>query len=461
MAVEELHRARAELDELEKQERCLVERLSEVRKAIQAQKLKIEDMGPPTINRFPIELLSQIFALCIPDPKSPEKPLHRIVSVSRRWRDIVWNNPSFWTSIKMMPIQPKKSLKKKLKRSQKALLDIWIGDWDYRICDVHVMFHTSLGAIIPHADRWRSLTIDLDGMDMAFVECILRKLTHLSIPFLREFSMVINSYDDWHPYPYPDFLSPIRTPALQHLTLKAPLQFDTFMALPTLKTLHLTFTEADHPPPVISMPTPAQSLTSLILDGDSTEWSLKRNGLHLPLLEDLTLHLNRPMPFLEAIVAPKLRYVRCQTNDAVEFNTIEGKFRDIYDLSLDFWYGVDDRCAVSLCRAFPGVRRVRFSARDTPFFMAGIHGSGVLERRPPIDQWLNLETLTLDDVSLQWLERWELDDPIVKWLKGRQESGLSRLRVRLPKIKADEDRLPIYYALLGRHCDLEIFTSPT
>jgi len=460
MAIDELHRAWANLDQLERQERYLVERLSHIHKAIEAQKLKIDDLrGPPAINRLPTELLLQIFALCIPDPKFPEKPLHRIVGVSRHWRDVVWNNASFWTSIKVTQMQRKKSLKKQLKRSRKALLDIWIEDWDHtRKYDAHVKFSALLDVIVPHANCWRSLTIDTDSMGTEFVESILTELNYLSVPFLKEFSMDFGDNYDGRPYlVYPDFLSPTRTPALQHLILKPPFQLDTFMALPTLKTLHLTFAEADSLPPVTSMLTPAQSLTSLALEGYGTGWSLKRNDLHLPFLEDLTLYLDGPIPFLETVVAPKLRNVECWIYDPVEFNTIEGKFRDVHVLSLVICYQVDDRGAESLCHAFPGVRRVQLSAWDTSFFMAG---SGVSERRPPIDQWPNLETVTIGGLSRQWLDRWVSDDPIVKWLRGRQESGLSRLRVRLRQIKVDdEDMLHIYYALLGRHCNLEMFTS--
>jgi len=453
MAVDELHRALAKLDKLERQERYLVKMLSEIRKVIEAQKLKIDDLGPPAINRLPTELLLQIFTLCIPDPKFPEKPLHRIVGVSRRWRDVVWNNASFWTSIKVTQMHREKSLKKQLKKSRKAFLDIWIEDWDYdEKDDVDDKFQALLAAIVPHANRWRSLTIHSHRMPTEYVESILAELNHLSVTSLREFSIIGNPSDD-PPGPYPDFLSPTCTLALQHLTLEPSFQLDTFMALPTLKTLHLTFAEENHFPPVISMLTPAHSLTSLVLDGDSTRWSLKRNDLHLPLLEHLTLNLNNPVPFLEAIVASKLRYFRCWFYEPMEFDTIEGKFRNTHDLFLE----VDDWGAESLCRAFPGARRVQLSAWSTSFFMAGIHGSaGDLERRPPIDQWLYLETVTIDGLNCQWLDRWELDDPIVKWLRGRQESGLSRLCVRLPQIEADNDRLSTYYALLGRYCNLEI-----
>ena len=459
MAADELHEAWAKLDHLETQERYLVERLSDIRKAIKAQKLKISDLGPPTINRLPTELLSQIFTFCVPDPKFPEKPLHRIVGASHRWRNIVWNNPTFWTSIKVTPIQGEKGLKMQLKRSRNALLDIWIEDWDdcRALYDSYGKLHAFLDAIVPHANRWRSLIIS-DSMEPEFVESILPKINHLSAPFLREFS--IDMLDDLDHLPCPDFLSPTRAPALEHLTLRPAFQLDSFMALPTLKMLHLTFSHADNHLPVISMLTPAQSLTLLVLDGNSTGWSLRRNDLHCPLLEKLTLYVDKPVPFLEAIVAPKLRYVRCWILDLVEFDTIEGKFRDVHDLSLIF-SSIEDQGTEPLCRAFPGVRRVHVSARNASFLTTGIHGSGVLERRPPMDQWLDLETVTFNDFDCEWLKRWELgEDPIVKWLRGRQESGLSRLCVRL-LIREDEDKLSVYYALLERHCDLEIFTRLT
>jgi len=385
MAVDELHKTWAKLDQLERQERYLVERLSDIRREIKAQKLKIDDLAkgrPPAINRLPTELLSQIFTHCIPDPKFPEKPLHRIVGVSRRWRDVVWNNPSFWTFIKVTSDQCEKGLKEQLKRSHKAFLDIWIGDWYSPIYVAYVKFYALLDTIVPHANRWRSLIIS-DGTSPGLVENVLRVFNHLDVPFLREFTMdFCDNFDD---LPYPDFLSPTHAPALQHLTLRSPFQLDNFVAPPTLKTLRLAFPETDGFPPVISMLTPAQSLTSLELDGGGAVWSLKRNDLHSSLLEELTLSLNKPVPFLEAIVAPKLRYVQCRFSDPVELDIIEGNFRDVYDLDISFSHPVDDQGAGSLCRAFPGVRRVHLSAQETSFFMAGIHGPGILERRPHID----------------------------------------------------------------------------
>ena len=210
------------------------------------------------------------------------------------------------------------------------------------------------------------------------------------------------------------------------------------------------------------MLTPAHSLTSLVLDGDSKGWSFKKNDLHYPLLEKLTLYIDEPVPFLAAIVAPKLRYIQCQILDSMEFDTIEGKFRDVHDLSLIFSYQVEDWSREPLCRAFPGVRRVHIAVWDASFLMTSIHGSGVLGERPPIDQFLNLETVIIESLHCRWLECWELgNDPIVKWLRGRQESGLSQLRVRLSPVHVGEDwaKASIYYMLLRKHCDLEMFTS--
>ena len=273
MTVDKLHKAWAKLGQLETQEKYLVERLSHIHKEIGAQKLEIDDLikgRPPAINRLPTELLSQIFSLCIPDPKFPEKPLYRIVCVSRRWRDVVWNDPSFWTSIKVASTQRKKLLKKQLKRSRKALLDIWIEDWDpLRLCDEYAKFSALLDAIVPHANRWRSIIIS-DSTNLEFVESIFkyRVFEHLSVPFLREFSMDIE--DDFADLPYPGFLSPTHAPTLQHLTFRSPFQMDNFVPPPTLKTLRLAFSQEDDSPPVISMLAPAQSLILLELDGDST-----------------------------------------------------------------------------------------------------------------------------------------------------------------------------------------------
>ena len=455
MAVDELHKAWAKLHQLGGQERHLVEWLSHIHKEIEAQRLKIDDLvkaRPPPINRLPTELLSRIFTLCIPDPKFPEKPLHRIVCVSRLWRDVVWNDTSFWTSIKVTRTQGEKLLKNQLKRSRKALLDIWIEDWDYRpLHNAYDKLRALLGAIVPHANRWRSLIISY-GMKPEFMESILTEINCVSIPFLREFSMdFFHVFDD---PPCADFLS--RAPALQHLTIISPFQLVNFIAPPTLETLCLTFPQVDDPPPVISMLTSARSLRALILTGYGTGWSFKLNDIHSPLLEELTLRLSKPMPFLEAIVAPKLRYIECWILDPMEFNTIEGKFRDVNELSLVFFQRVDDRNAESLCRAFPGVRRVDLSSWNTSF-LAVFLGSEVLERRPPMDQWLNLETVNLDGFDSRLLGLWKLgDDPIVKWLRSRQELGLSRLRVRLSFIRKDVNILPsTYRALLERYCNLQ------
>ena len=56
------------------------------------------------------------------------------------------------------------------------------------------------------------------------------------------------------------------------------------------------------------LPTPISShlLTSLALYGGTGHWSLKRDSVHFPLLEALSLLITHPAPFMAALVAPKL-----------------------------------------------------------------------------------------------------------------------------------------------------------
>ena len=106
---------------------------------------------PPAIgDHLPTELLSRIFTFCIPDQEFPEKPLHQIVGVSRRWRDIVLNDASFWTSIKVTATQKVSLLKAQLKRSRSAPLDIWV----LQLCYPHKSeCQALLDILVPHAER--------------------------------------------------------------------------------------------------------------------------------------------------------------------------------------------------------------------------------------------------------------------------------------------------------------------
>lgn len=54
-----------------------------------------------------------------------------------------------------------------------------------------------------------------------------------------------------------------------------------------------------------------------------------------------------------------------------------------------------------------------------PFLHAGIHESEILERRSPIDQWQNLETIALGGLHGSWLQRWKVGDDLMAYWAAR------------------------------------------
>ena len=433
--MDELNRARFELDLLENKERDLLgnilhtcKAIKENRKTINAQKAKIDELvskRPPAINRLPTELLSRIFTLCIPEPKSPERSLHQIVGVSRRWRDIVLNEANFWTSIKVTETRKLSLLKAQLKRSRSAPLCVWVENF-YSDDKCHAK--SLLDILVPHAERWRALII-CDNWD-EITELVVENINRLRLPLLRRLS--IHYFSDEHSVTTHPALSPTRVPALQHLSL----------TYHTLRSQTLT---------------PSQSLKSLMLIGDIKGWSFTGNALHFPLLEELGLQVNRPMPFLKAIIAPNLGCVRFHATsdgDPVVFDSVEGKFSDVHYLSFHGQRAVD-----SLFRAFPGVRQAELGVRNTSFFRDPPY-TETQEWRAPLDQWQNLETLILQGVGEKWVYNDEKFDrnAIVEWLRRRQELGQPRLRVRMIDIwvSHENSRFSKLCGLLRAYCDLEL-----
>ena len=358
--MDELNRARSELDLLENKEKDFLENLlhtckaiKENRKTINAQKAKIDELvskGPPAIHRLHTELLSRIFTLCIPDPKFPEQPLHQIVGVSRHWRDIVLNDAAFWTSIKVTETQKLSLLKAQLKRSRSAPLYVWVEE----LYQDHAKL---LDILVPHAERWRALIIRRNPD--AITKLVIQKINRLRFPSLRRLSIHCSYCTPSVTHPA---LSPTCVPALQHLSLKYHL------CSPTL--------------------TPSQSLTSLILAGDSEGWSFTGNTVHFPLLEELGLHVSMPIPFLEAIIAPNLEYVRFHATsdrDPVEFDSVQGKFNDVHYLSFYGQTAVD-----SLFRTFPGVRQAELAVLNVSFFRDPPYTHTLRNGEPP---WTNGKTL--------------------------------------------------------------------
>lgn len=117
MAVDKLHKAWAELDQLE---RHLAERFSYIYQTTNAQKVEIDDMAkgrPPAIHR----LLQNYFRRFLPFASQTQSVKTRITLLVRRGLEPP-NSPNFWTSVKVTNPGPEL-----LKKSRTAFLDIWIG----------------------------------------------------------------------------------------------------------------------------------------------------------------------------------------------------------------------------------------------------------------------------------------------------------------------------------------------
>ena len=87
----------------------------------------------------------------------------------------------------------------------------------------------------------------------------------------------------------------------------------------------------------LSVPISSDALTSLTLTGSASYRDLKRDSIHFPLLETLSLRITHPTKFIAAIVAPKLGYFQYSTDwmDSDEscfamFRDFEDKFGDVY-----------------------------------------------------------------------------------------------------------------------------------
>lgn len=282
--------ARAELSLLEDKERRLRKELLGVRTAITTQRAKITELlrtRAAAINHLPTEILLFILDLDVHSNPYPGRN-YELAAVCRRWRDVVLDSPSLWTTIHVADLKPS-SIITHLERSRGAFLDIVIDSTD-RGQAYHFAHVPSLQIVSSCADRWRNLSITIRGCiyysddgRVPRMECILRRINHLKFPSLTCAKLV--SHSDFQ---YLDFLSAGHAPVLEHLELSnlaldlAVEDFEDFGFPPVaaLKTLKLDF---DGPVgPSLPYMIPAQALTVLSLTGHTDSLSLRQDSLHFP-----------------------------------------------------------------------------------------------------------------------------------------------------------------------------------
>lgn len=113
------------------------------------------------INQLPTELLALIFQHATPKGIDYYSELRDVRLVSRRWADIVWNCPSFW-SIVVCDDEPK-NVRLALARSKGLPLDVMVlcNDAVKTLADKD-HHHPHFDEVVRHeSSRWRSLTLDV------------------------------------------------------------------------------------------------------------------------------------------------------------------------------------------------------------------------------------------------------------------------------------------------------------
>ncbi|KAI6040743.1 hypothetical protein EDC04DRAFT_2673936 [Pisolithus marmoratus] len=300
--MDELAHARAKLARLQSTERTLVEQLVAIRAAIATQRYEINRLVEERrslINYLPTELLMRIvsFLLTRSGEAPSQFPMQRknLAGVSRLWRDLILNTPSFWSDIVLTNDSTTKSLLTQLKRSCEYPLDITIQSTSPDNPD------TLLDILIPSTSRWRSLSVQ--GFRGDVLHSIICKLDRLEFPCLEDVSISLAGHS------YPRFLLPACSPALRRLNLSRLYWTEDFSTITTtLTTLSLSIAAICDQSPLTGIPT--QSLTTLVFtDCDprhNEDWVLERDSLYFPLLQRLVLDTVNPHRFLDAVVMPKL-----------------------------------------------------------------------------------------------------------------------------------------------------------
>ncbi|KAG6333210.1 hypothetical protein ID866_5879 [Astraeus odoratus] len=428
--------AQAEIEQLEKRERELLDELDEVRLFLQLQRDRIHQLRParqtsPTapITRLPAELLLGIIELINQD-QTVGRDSHRYVKldlarVSRYWRDLIWGSPLLWTRVAIVPTWAPAFVKAHVVNSAECLLDVTVQDWDIPHNSL-TKCEELLDIVIPCRHRIRSLYLS-DNSGVGTTESILERIvSNGTFPSLKRISI----FDDSAIlYPWPFGLD--NAPSLDYISLEADTDIRVTLMYSDLKTLIL-YSSPDGPG-ALPVPLSPLNLTTLTLTGPTHGWGLLRpNTLHLPNLELLSVCLQNLGGLMEAIVTPRLRYFNytpwANVLDSIAvFNNLPSKFASVQHLHLrDYYDGVisDDGEVVylddapAICKAFPGVRRLGLHERHISAFF--------WEEGPsPADDWLHLQSLEICGLF------YSMPNDLVGWLRRRKFKERLALEVTL------------------------------
>ncbi|KAI6003330.1 hypothetical protein EDC04DRAFT_2908345 [Pisolithus marmoratus] len=398
-----LAQLRAELDRLDKREYELKQELFHVRAAAETKRKLIHDICKlrpvAAINRLPVEVLKQLFA-----------------GVSHRWRNIILNSPSLWTTICVCPTWPFSLVEMHVERSGEYPLDIAIVEWWDEDDDDDNTFNF-LDPVLPYTHRWRSLTAHAGVPLTQF----LRDFDRLFFPCLK--SINIHGYDVF------DFEFPAadNAPVLERLVL-------------------------NRCRPAVTLLPSLERLTTLALKGAIGHWELRPRSIHLPLLRSLTVDVDSPRMLLQAIVVPGLSHFEATLSDVDSPFSDIPLFNEVHHLCLH----ASITCSVAeVCQAFPNVRHLEVGKLASKFF----HGL-----QENTDLWSDLECVTFHSLHVTFLE--EAVTEFREWLRVRKPTvkplhvRFTRLKRRTGWKKRGKGLLSMLYNSLHENCTFEIDQFP-
>jgi len=470
ITMDELAAARAELNQLEKQEQELLKQLFAVRFAAQAQRTKVEGLikqVPPPVDRLPSELLFQIIELSIQTALVPCKSCdvhlewkRELMKVSRRWRNLILHSPSLWSTIKVTPTWREQLVRDHVASSRQYPLDIEICSWSEMESRDRLV--ALLDIVTPCAHRWRSLAIRDDSTEL-HRSLVLELLDRMTFPTLTSVSMLnappfLDNLDGSSTQYTADFLAPERSPRLKFLELGVLfISIIPFRVPSGLVNLRLVlddpFRLREVPPFFLELL--SCNLTSLSLSGACWTFDqLPPNSVQFPLLETLVCSIRSGGGLMQALVAPMLSHfeycppVWDASPDAM-FAGLGDKFSSVIRLVLS---GTDSLLEVKAIHStFPNVRHMVLRPHDSiPIFRPG-------DDSPSEPTWRHLESLTVDGpkpFSRDWST---FPYHLVRWLKHRQHTRQPKLRVRLSTVYATVDWSTIWdlHEMLHELCILE------
>ncbi|KAI5994351.1 hypothetical protein EDD15DRAFT_2366406 [Pisolithus albus] len=372
--------ARAMLAHLKRRELQLLQELSDVRKALAAQKVVLDELvkasAVPYIDRLPNELLVEIFLLLRYERRT-------LVQVSRRWRAVIFDTGRMWSEIDMLcdSLTMRKSY---LERSREAPLTLTIRS----VIPEPDFF-------LPHANRWHTLNV------FGFTEVTLSLISQIILPSLRH--LVLDGAGT-SLYDVPAMCS--CAPALKHLNL-----IDWEPPLPHRPLSHIV----------------PESLEELLIT-TSHDWNFEKDSMHFPSLRRLTLDVGDPIPFLEAIVAPKLASFSFTPDDkgsiSETFTGTRTKFINVSHLALSDMWEVNEqnfRLFKLLCRVFCGIRHADIHVAYLPTLFPN-RGPGA------IDHCTCIESLDIQGIVLGSFQPFQ---DLVYGFEKRMRLGQRKLHLKL------------------------------